>query len=99
MIPIIRLATTFLALAFIGACVDAAPPDVETSPSLGIQGCLRDVMKITNNSQVKVLETLESEAGTKVKVGVGPEMAPWQCIGYSDGTTAGVMSLVDEGAL
>lgn len=40
-----------------------------------------------------------SEAGTLVKVGVGPDKAPWQCIAYQDGATDGIMSLSDEGAL
>ncbi|SEJ86292.1 hypothetical protein SAMN05444007_1088 [Cribrihabitans marinus] len=34
-----------------------------------------------------------------VRVGVGEDRAPWQCIAYGDGTTAGIESLTDEGAL
>jgi hypothetical protein len=37
--------------------------------------------------------------GTEVIVGVGPQRARWRCIAYRDGSTAGVSSLTDEGAL
>jgi hypothetical protein len=40
-----------------------------------------------------------SQAGTTVIVGVGPDRARWECIGYEDGTTAGIMSLTNEGSL
>lgn len=95
----IRASMTILVLGLLAACVEPESGAVQATPSLAVQGCLRDVSNITNNGQVEVIDTLESEAGTQVTVGVGPDMAPWQCIGYSDGTTAGIMSLVDEGAL
>lgn len=63
------------------------------------QACLRDVARTTGNSQVTVLGSEFSQAGTGVRVGVGPQRAPWQCIAYSDGTTAGIQSLTDEGSL
>jgi hypothetical protein len=46
-----------------------------------------------------LLSSSYSEAGTEVIVGVGPQRARWRCIAYRDGTTAGIMSLTDEGAL
>ena len=67
--------------------------------SLAEQGCLRDVTSTTNNPDVVLLRSSFSEAGTEVIVGVGPKKAPWSCIGYSDGTTAGITSLTDEGSL
>ncbi|MDK3075288.1 hypothetical protein QO034_19585 [Sedimentitalea sp. JM2-8] len=53
----------------------------------------------TNNPDVTPLGSGFSEAGTLVRVGLGPERAPWQCIAYGDSTTAGIESLVDEGVL
>jgi hypothetical protein len=69
------------------------------TPSLAEQACLRDVTRQTNNPDVVLLSSSYSEAGTEVIVGVGPQRARWRCIGYRDGTTAGIMSLTDEGAL
>jgi hypothetical protein len=65
------------------------------------QACLRDVRATTGASQAKVLSSTYSEAGTKVTVGISEpaESHPWQCIGYRDGTTSEIMSLVDEGYL
>jgi hypothetical protein len=94
-----RIATAFVALGILGACDETTIPVTDTTPTLAVQGCLRDVSTTTNNGQVTVIEAFPSEAGTEVTVGVGPELAPWRCIGYSDGTTAGIMSMVDEGAL
>ena len=67
-------------------------------PSAAEQACLRDVTVTTNNPDVVLLGSEFSEAGTMVRVGVGPQRAPWQCIAYRDGTTAGIMSLTNEGA-
>lgn len=87
-------ATALLALS---ACVEETA--VTASPSLAEQMCLRDVSAATNNGDVVLLESSFSEAGTEVIVGVGPDRARWRCIGYADGTTAGIESLVDEGSL
>ncbi len=69
------------------------------TPSLAEQACQRDVARQTNNPDVVMLSSSYSEAGTEVIVGVGPQRARWRCIGYRDGTTGGIMSLTDEGAL
>lgn len=61
--------------------------------------CMRDVSQMTNNPNVSVLRSMFSEAGTEVIVGVGEQNAPWRCIAYRDGTTAGIMSQSDEGSL
>ncbi|NEV64482.1 hypothetical protein [Thiorhodococcus minor] len=70
-----------------------------TMPSQAEQACLRDVTRTTNNPDVVLLDSSFSEAGTEVIVGVGPQRARWRCIAYRDGTTAGIQSLTDEGAL
>jgi hypothetical protein len=99
MTVLLRPLAVLFAFGLVAACAEGGSTDAAATPSLAVQGCLRDVANLTNNGQVEVIDTLESEAGTQVTVGVGPDMAPWQCIGYSDGTTAGIMSLTDEGSL
>ncbi|CUH48956.1 hypothetical protein [Ruegeria atlantica] len=83
----------------LSACDDTGGTSVSTEVTPAQQACLRDVAAATNNTQVAVLSSAFSEAGTQVRVGVGPEQAPWNCIAYSDGTTAGIESLSNEGAL
>jgi hypothetical protein len=68
-------------------------------PSVEEQACLRDVARQTNNGDVALLSSSFSQAGTEVIVGVGPQRARWRCIGYSNGTTAEIMSLTNEGSL
>jgi hypothetical protein len=68
-------------------------------PSQAEQACLRDVTRTTNNPDVVLLGSTFSQAGTEVIVGVGPQRARWRCIAYRDGTTGGIMSLTDEGAM
>ena len=77
----------------------ASPEASSRMPTQAEQGCLRDVTRTTNNPDVVMLSSSYSEAGTEVIVGVGPQRARWRCIGYKDGTNAGIMSLTDEGAL
>ena len=76
---------------------DATPSS--TTPTAAEQACLRDVTTATNNPDVVLLGSTYSEAGTEVIVGVGEQKARWRCIAYRDGTTAGIMSLTDEGRL
>jgi hypothetical protein len=95
----LRPAAALFALGLVAACSGGGDTDPTAPPSPAVEGCLRDVANLTNNGVVTVIDTLESEAGTQVTVGVGPDRAPWQCFGYSDGTTAGIMSLTDEGSL
>ena len=75
--------------------VDSAPK----APNAAEQACLRDVTGTTNNPDVTLISSSFSEAGTEVIVGVGPKRAKWRCIAYKDGTTAGIESLSNEGAL
>lgn len=60
--------------------------------------CVGAVRETTGNPAVSVTRSSFSEAGTEVILKVG-ETGTWRCIGYRDGTTAGVMSITDEGSL
>jgi hypothetical protein len=95
----ILMALPFAAL--LGACDDTASSggSASAAPTAAEQACLRDVTATTNNPDVVLLGSEFSEAGTQVRVGVGPDRAPWQCIAYSDGSTAGITSLTNEGTL
>ncbi|MFD0980752.1 hypothetical protein [Tropicimonas aquimaris] len=95
-----RLAFLAAPLALM-ACEDSMSESGSTAamPTPAEQACLRDVTAATANPDVVLLGSEFSEAGTSVRVGVGPEQAPWQCIAYSDGTTDGIMSMAAEGAL
>jgi hypothetical protein len=74
----------------VAGCVDDSPSMVSTSVTPAQQACLAAVSNAANNGDVVVLSSLGSEAGTQVTVGVGPTRASWNCIAYSDGSTAGV---------
>ena len=88
------------ALALLAACDElTASSTASATPTAAEQACLRDVTATTNNPDVVLLGSEFSEAGTFVRIGVGPDRAPWQCIAYGDGTTDGIMSLTDEGTL
>ena len=88
------------ALALLAACDEPTTSSATSAtPTAAEQACLRDVTATTNNPDVVLLGSEFSEAGTSVRIGVGPDRAPWQCIAYSDGTTGGIMSLTNEGTL
>ncbi len=90
----------FPALTLLAACDEpTASNSASATPTAAEQACLRDVTATTNNPDVVLLGSEFSQAGTFVRVGVGPDRAPWQCIAYSDGTTDGIMSLTNEGTL
>ncbi|WP_097807118.1 hypothetical protein [Pelagimonas varians] len=63
------------------------------------QACLAAVAQTAGNSETRLLSSEFSGAGTLVKVGVGPDTAPWQCIAYNDGISGGIMFLTNEGGL
>ena len=101
-----RLATLSAAAALLLAagCTETTGDTRASAPAAGTptpaeQACLRDVTRATNNPDVALLSSSFSEAGTEVIVGVGPQRARWRCIAYRDGSTAGIESLTDEGAL
>jgi hypothetical protein len=92
------VAAALVATAALAGCVEDSG-STSSTPTLAEQGCLRDVSRTTNNGDVAIMSSTFSQAGTQVIVGVGPERARWECIGYEDGTTAGIMSLTNEGSL
>ncbi|AXI43155.1 hypothetical protein [Sulfitobacter sp. SK011] len=94
----LKLASCVIFGTLLSACVEDTG-SATSSPTPADQACLNAVAQSTGNSQVRLLSSEFSEAGTLVKVGVGPDAAPWECIAYSDGTTAGITSLTDEGFL
>ena len=98
----IRTLAVILSLAALAGCAGGGYSSSSSGSSHGAaeQACLRDVRNMTNNPQVVVIASNPHQAGGKyVTVGVGPDRAPWQCIGYEDGATAEIMSLVDEGRM
>ena len=100
----LTLAAGLAALVALAGCEtsgdgSSAPPAGNAPEEAGRQACLRDVKSTTGNYDAVVLSSSFSEAGTEVIVGIGPQRARWRCIAYSDGSTAGIMSLTDEGAL
>ncbi|MDB6179689.1 hypothetical protein PAF17_19760 [Paracoccus sp. Z330] len=87
-------------LVVLAGCVeDSGENSGGGTPTVAEQACLRDVTRTTNNPDVVLLSSSFSQAGTEVIVGVGPQRARWSCIGYSNGTTAGITSLTNEGTL
>ncbi|SLN24054.1 hypothetical protein PSA7680_00986 [Pseudoruegeria aquimaris] len=89
------------AVAALSACVEDTGSGTSASagPTAAEQACLRDVTATTNNPDVVLLGSEFSQAGTLVRVGVGPDRAPWQCVAYSDGTTDAIEFLGNEGTL
>ncbi len=97
-----------LCLAFAAGCTtdsarsnDVAPAPLmdESVPQAAREACLREVQRTTNNPDLAIVEMIYSEANSQVKVGVGPDRAPWRCLVSNSGVVAEVMSLTDEGAL
>jgi hypothetical protein len=93
-------ATAFLlaTATLLAACVETSGPTGPTTagsgtPTAAEQACLAAVSRAANNGDVIVQRSSFSEAGTEVIVGVGAGesgRAPWRCIAYRDGSTAGV---------
>jgi len=82
-----------------GVSLTQPPARTAQAPTAAEQACLASVSKQTNNGDVAVLSSEFSQAGTNVIVGVGPQRARWNCVAYSDGSTAEIRSLTDEGKL
>ncbi|MFD0910883.1 hypothetical protein ACFQ1P_14085 [Ruegeria arenilitoris] len=98
-----KAAAGILAILALSACVEgtgsSSGGSSSSMPTAAEQACLRDVTRTTNNGDVVLLSSEFSQAGTQVIVGVGEQRARWSCIGYSDGTTADITSLTNEGTL
>jgi hypothetical protein len=72
----------------------------ESVPQVARTACLAEVNKVTGGTQPQVIgEMVYSEAGSRIKVLVGPQRAPWQCTVANSGIAPQVMSLTNEGAL
>lgn len=86
-----------------GSTTAVSAPAPGSVPADSLEGqartaCLSAVRTTTANPDVSVIRSSFAEAGTEVILRVG-ETGTWRCIGYRDGSTAGVMSITDEGAL
>ena len=90
MIRTTRMAAFAVVALSLAGCVEETTTVVATTPTPAQQACLAAVSREANNGDVAVLDSLFSEAGTQVTVGVGPDRASWNCIAYSDGTTANI---------
>lgn len=77
----------------------AAPIMDESVPQVARQACLNEVASVTGATQVTIGEMIFSQAGSQVKVLVGPQRAPWQCTVANNGASPQVMSLTNEGVL
>lgn len=85
----------------------ATRPRPEEDPAIGddpamdaLEGkCFAEVEKVTGASVTATLSKDFSQAGTMFRFRVDGAEAPWQCIGYSNGTIGGVMYTGDEGAM
>lgn len=96
----------FLLLAA-GCTTDSGQPNKPTQgalmdqsvPEVARQACLREVGRTTGNNDLTIIEMIYSEANSQVKIGVGRDRAPWQCLVSNSGVVAQVMSLTNEGAL
>ena len=98
------LALGLAAATMLAGCIETATqlpaaPAGNSAEEAARSACLRDVTRTTGNFDAAVLSSSFSEAGTEVIVGVGPQRAPWRCIAYRDGSTAGIESLTNEGFL
>lgn len=61
--------------------------------------CKAEVESTTGATVLSTISSDFSQAGTLFMFAVQGAQAPWQCIGYSNGTVAGVMYTGDEGSL
>ena len=104
----IRYLALVAAIAAGGCTTDSGPSQPagpaaaimdESVPQVARDACLREVGRTTNNTDLTILEMLYSEANSQLKIGVGPDRAPWQCTVSNSGVVAQVMSLTNEGAL
>lgn len=99
---LVTLCTSGVLLAALSGCVETesgtTAVSVDPLEAQARSACVAAVRSTTGNYDVSVIRSSFSEAGTEVILRVGPT-GTWRCIGYRDGSTAGVMSVTDEGAL
>jgi len=75
------------------------PAAATGSPSSLEAKCKAEVEKTVGAKVLSTISSDFSEAGTMFRFAVEGADAPWQCIGYSNGTIAGVMYTGSEGSL
>jgi hypothetical protein len=102
------LAAGLAAMTVLAGCVDMAgdmgggmpmdPGPGNSAEADARNACVRDTRIETGNPDVVVQRSSFSEAGTEVILLVGGT-GTWRCIAYRDGTTAGIMSMTNEGFL
>lgn len=84
----VRFAALGVVAALLSGCVEEVASS--TTPNAAEQACLAAVSRTANNGDVVLLGSEFSQAGTYVRVGVGPQRAQWKCVAYSDGSTDSV---------
>ena len=96
--------TTVIAVFGLAGCIDVSDSVAEDMNALSATerqaraACIRDVREVTGNTDVVAQSSLFSEAGTEVILLVGGA-GTWSCIAYQNGTTAGIMSMTNEGTM
>ena len=97
----LMIAAATLAATGLAGCFETSgggPGPGNSAEAAARDACVRDTRSTTGNSDVVVQSSLFSEAGTEVIMTVGGT-GTWRCIAYRDGSTTGIMSLTNEGAL
>lgn len=92
------LVASAVALA-VGGCAAQSPAPGGSqpgTPSAAEQACLAAVTRESNNPDVVLLGSAPAQAGTNVRVGVGPQRAAWSCTAYRDGTTGDIFFMGGE---
>src|SRR6056297_2657089 len=98
------MVTSAIAVYGLAGCVDMSDGVAEDMTALSESemqarsACVRDVRDVTGNTDVVAQSSSYSEDGTEVILLVGGT-GTWSCIAYRNGTTAGIMSMTDEGTL
>ena len=98
------IAAAALAATGLVGCVETSgggisnPGPGNSAEAAARDACVRDTRSTTGNPDVVVQSSMFSEAGTEVIMTVGGT-GTWRCIAYRDGSTTGIMSLTNEGAL
>ncbi|PRY22239.1 hypothetical protein CLV78_107163 [Aliiruegeria haliotis] len=100
---LVRIGALVAVGATLAGCDETMDTGATSTPpatlSVADQACQESVRAQTNNPDVVVLESLFSEAGTLVTLGVGPDRARWSCTSTNDGIVQNVQSQVNEGTL
>ncbi|MFC6638992.1 hypothetical protein GV827_07795 [Sulfitobacter sp. JBTF-M27] len=99
-----KIVASAFAVSGLSGCIDmtdigASDLNAANAPDAQARAaCVRDVRGVTGNTDAVVQSSTFSEAGTEVILLVGGT-GTWNCIAYQDGTTAGIMSITNEGTL